>query len=241
MAEKKIILQEIKDIIASIKSSENSDNELAAKEFLDIVNSLHQKTLLYQALPDEIETNITETIDDSSMPGGDSNEAENLEYNQAIESETEEPEKIELEEAEEQVVTDLETSITPEQEVLEKQEEEKEEEEQSISQMESDKDAEHIPVFSQPNNEQSPVSLADKFLSKDLSKSIGISEKFLFVNELFEGNTEEYTKQIGKINAAENLEKAREILSTLSSKNNWNKEEKACQTLNDLVERKFNA
>ena len=74
---------------------------------------------------------------------------------------------------------------------------------------------------------------------RDLKSSIGINEKFLFINELFKGNMKEYTDTIVMLSDAETLELAHEILRPLKGKYEWREDSSAYLTLIDFLQRRF--
>lgn len=74
---------------------------------------------------------------------------------------------------------------------------------------------------------------------ENLNSAIGINEKFLFTNELFDGNTEQFLKTIDDLNNCVNLEDATAKLSTLAQKRNWELEEEPYQKLQALLSRKY--
>jgi hypothetical protein len=73
---------------------------------------------------------------------------------------------------------------------------------------------------------------------KDLKSSIGINEKFQFINELFKGNMKEYNESILIFNNASNLDEALNFLNGLKEKYGWKEDLPAYLTLKDFVERK---
>ena len=85
-------------------------------------------------------------------------------------------------------------------------------------------------------------SLAAKLGNKkieNLVTSIGINEKFLFTNELFEGNTEQFIKTINELNNLASFDEANGYLSNLVAINKWETEEPSYLKLLALVERKY--
>lgn len=88
------------------------------------------------------------------------------------------------------------------------------------------------------------LSLAEKLSVlplQDLKKSIGINEKFKFINELFDGNLEAYNECINTLNAFSNYPEAElYIEQTMIPKFEWKKESGVFQSLLFLVQRKFN-
>ncbi|MBL0340665.1 MAG: hypothetical protein IPP71_06935 [Bacteroidetes bacterium] len=76
----------------------------------------------------------------------------------------------------------------------------------------------------------------------DLRKSIGINEKFAFINELFDGDLNSYNEAIDLLNSSNGIQHAIEVLQTnLSEKYNWNGDNDAFLKLRDLVDRRFTA
>lgn len=90
---------------------------------------------------------------------------------------------------------------------------------------------------------KSDSSLGKKFQNKpvdDLKKSIGINEKFAFINELFEGDLNSYNNTIDSLNKCLSLEEANYIISKeLLPRYHWDQKGKACMSLLDLIERRF--
>lgn len=77
---------------------------------------------------------------------------------------------------------------------------------------------------------------------QDLKKSIGINEKFKFMNELFDGNLKEYNESIEVLNNCSSFADAENYIEqTLLSKYDWKKESGTYQSLMFLVQRKFNS
>ena len=74
---------------------------------------------------------------------------------------------------------------------------------------------------------------------ENLVTSIGINEKFLFTNELFEGNTEQFIKTINELNNLASFDEANGYLSNLVAINKWETEEPSYLKLLALVERKY--
>jgi hypothetical protein len=71
-----------------------------------------------------------------------------------------------------------------------------------------------------------------------LTEVIGISDKFLFMGEIFDGNKEAYAQAISKLDKAENLEDAMEIIMSYTEKNSENE---AVVQLLELVKLKLSA
>ena len=73
----------------------------------------------------------------------------------------------------------------------------------------------------------------------DLIAAIGINDKFLFLNELFNGSMEKYNKSIRSLNSFSTLLGAKTYMSELQIEFQWDCESEAYKKLNDLVERRF--
>ena len=70
----------------------------------------------------------------------------------------------------------------------------------------------------------------------DLNKAIGINDKFLFINELFNGDSQSYKKAVEYINSCANFNEA---FSYISDNLHWEMENEYVQKMLDLVRRKF--
>jgi len=74
----------------------------------------------------------------------------------------------------------------------------------------------------------------------DLTKAIGINEKFLFINDLFNGNMSEYNTAIKHINSeCPGIEQARAYISSLEESNKWDNKPSSAELFVELVERRF--
>jgi hypothetical protein len=71
---------------------------------------------------------------------------------------------------------------------------------------------------------------------KHLSEAIGISDKFLFIGEIFDGDKEAYAQAISRLDKAENLQDAMAIIMSYTGENTENE---AVSQLLDLVKLKL--
>ena len=85
------------------------------------------------------------------------------------------------------------------------------------------------------------ISNIHKPAISDLSKAIGINDKFLFANELFAGNMQEYSIAIQQLNTSETLESAMDYFSNLQQLYEWDSENKTVNRLLDLIDRRYSA
>jgi len=87
--------------------------------------------------------------------------------------------------------------------------------------------------------DNSLASKLSKTKIKDLVSSIGLKEKFLFINELFDGNSALYNQEIQVLNTQNNSTDALQYFQQLQQKFNWEKDSKVYEKLKDLVERRY--
>jgi len=96
--------------------------------------------------------------------------------------------------------------------------------------------------FSEKLKETREKSYASERVSsqrKELKATISINEKFMFINELFDGNLREYNITIETLNGFAELRQALDYLDLLRVKNLWESESAALRRLKELVEQKF--
>lgn len=74
---------------------------------------------------------------------------------------------------------------------------------------------------------------------QDLTKAIGLNDKFVFANDLFEGNMQEYNIAIQQLNGAGSLESAMDYFSNLQQLYEWDMEKETVKQLIDLVDRRY--
>ncbi len=92
------------------------------------------------------------------------------------------------------------------------------------------------------HQEEEDNSLAAKLARKkikNLNSAIGINEKFLFTNELFDGNTEQFLKTIEELNNCVSLTEAKHKLIEVAQKRSWILDEEPYQKLQSLLSRKY--
>lgn len=107
---------------------------------------------------------------------------------------------------------------------------------------EADLFAAEEPVFSIKLKEAREKTLGPKSTSTrvdNLKNAITINEKFMFINELFEGNLRDYNETIETLNGFKDLNQASEYLDLLVKKNFWNTGLNAFKKLKEMVERRF--
>jgi hypothetical protein len=73
----------------------------------------------------------------------------------------------------------------------------------------------------------------------DLRNSIGVNEKFMFINDLFSGNLKEYTDFIQKLNDSESSIKANQMLESITQEKKWVTNSLSYTTLKEIMHKKF--
>ncbi len=91
--------------------------------------------------------------------------------------------------------------------------------------------------------EEKKESVAEKLQKQarvnSLKNSIGINEKFFFINELFEGNLSEYNAAIESLDGMASSGAADGLLQELAVRYRWEDHEEAAGQLKEFVERRF--
>jgi hypothetical protein len=98
------------------------------------------------------------------------------------------------------------------------------------------------PTFSIKLKEAREKTFGPKTVSEhieNLKSAITINEKFMFINELFDGNLREYNETIETLNGFKNLDQAADFLDLMRKKNFWNTGSDAFKKIKELVERRY--
>lgn len=85
-------------------------------------------------------------------------------------------------------------------------------------------------------------SIADQFEEKnnrDLSSAIGVSEKFMFINDLFSGNVKEYDTFVKNLNGSASYDESMNIVLSMQAKKRWVKNSVAYTTLENMITKRF--
>lgn len=97
-------------------------------------------------------------------------------------------------------------------------------------------------VIDRLNSQVEDKSVVSNLMHKplaDIKAAIGINEKFLFINELFNGSMQEYTQAIQELNQASNLKEALEIFENYAQRYKWNPRLPGVIKLKELVQRRY--
>lgn len=92
------------------------------------------------------------------------------------------------------------------------------------------------------NEEEAPLTLADKLRMQgiaDLRKAIPIADKFLYMNELFQGEINHYNQALERFNACSNALEARDLFESMKQHFEWDENSKTVKRFADLLTRKF--
>lgn len=141
----------------------------------------------------------------------------------------------EVQEEEEEVITEVLLEEEPE-----LQEEIEEGVQEAVEQIEQQ--MEETLKMVMPSIPQSGQSLAEKLSQAkvhDLTKAFGISEKFLFMNELFEGDSDSYKSALNTLNSFESWDEAEKELLNLSNNYKWDQESEYVTRFMTVVERRY--
>jgi hypothetical protein len=81
--------------------------------------------------------------------------------------------------------------------------------------------------------------IADKLKSStkgDIKSLIGINEKYLIINELFEGNMQEYNEFITTLNSFHSKGEAQEHINRINKQKQWKEGLESLNKLGELIE-----
>jgi hypothetical protein len=91
-------------------------------------------------------------------------------------------------------------------------------------------------------SEKTSPTLADRLTKstlESLKKFIGINEKFLFINELFNGDMRNYNIALDELDSLKTIDGAKTYLFELKIQNQWQDDNEAYIKLKELIEYKF--
>lgn len=104
---------------------------------------------------------------------------------------------------------------------------------------EQEPEPEPEPESKQEPEDNSLMARLQRAHVSDIRMAIGINDKVMIVNDLFNGSVERYNKSIDALNDFPTLSGARVYMSELQIELQWDLESNAYKMLNDLVERRF--
>lgn len=126
----------------------------------------------------------------------------------------------------------------PKEEISPKQEEEEEETQTSLLDA-IGTDDESINESLMDEDDNSLASKMQKSPLSDIKEAVGMNDRFSYINELFEENTEAYNRAIEQLNTLNNKVEAKEQLSEMAVQYDWDLENKLVQKFVEIVERRY--
>ena len=241
-------LESIKTHISRIKNDSDKVHKMDMDLLIEKTRDIYDKLIQLDGLTITFETEI---------PHQNEKEIEETETIEAVDIKVEEIEKEEAkaeEEAEiteedskvevhvEEIVDEVEEQIEEAQEKKEFREdflEEKEETEKSTIDLFTSSAG---PTLSDTFSEGEQPTIADKINKEgvnELREAIGINEKFLFINELFNGDLGRYNKVIDELDELTTIEGVNTYALELKIQSQWADDNIALIKLTDLLNRKF--
>lgn len=73
----------------------------------------------------------------------------------------------------------------------------------------------------------------------DLRSAIGINDRFIFINELFEGDMRNYDDMLGRLNTCASLQEALEVFNYTKTSQGWSDELISVERLLDFIHRRY--
>lgn len=74
---------------------------------------------------------------------------------------------------------------------------------------------------------------------KDIKATIGLNEKFQFINQLFNGDSQKYNASVDVLNSCGSSSRAQDFMKNISQEYNWEKQPSIASLFMDIVERRF--
>ena len=74
---------------------------------------------------------------------------------------------------------------------------------------------------------------------KDIKSAIGLNEKFLFINQLFKGDSVTYNAVVDRLNTSSSIESAMNHIQSLAESNNWESHADSAKSFIEIIERRF--
>jgi len=250
-------LESIKTHISRIKNDPDKVHKMDMDLLIEKTRDIYDKLIQLDGLTITFETEIPPFETEILHQNQNEKEIEETETVETVDIKVEEIEKEEAkaeEEAEiteedikvevhvEEIVDEVEEQIEEAQEKKELREdflEEKEETEKSTIDLFTSSAG---PTLSDTFSEGEQPTIADKINKEgvnELREAIGINEKFLFINELFNGDLGRYNKVIDELDELTTIEGVNTYVLELKIQSQWADDNIALIKLTDLLNRKF--
>ncbi|MCB2221367.1 MAG: hypothetical protein KQI35_13290 [Bacteroidetes bacterium] len=94
-------------------------------------------------------------------------------------------------------------------------------------------------VISETRPQETISDKIQKDKIKSLKVAIGINDKFYFINELFDGSLNDYSKVIDDLDALSSYDEAKKYLEDQLTNRNWDPKSEAVMQIMGFVERKY--
>ncbi len=104
------------------------------------------------------------------------------------------------------------------------------------------KEIQDISINAKFSDQAEVKTLAQKLSKKPISniiEAIGLNQKFLFMNELFEGENTYYKEAIQQLNNFSNFDEANNFIKVLEKRHDWDSDSNTVKDFLDLVERRY--
>ena len=233
-------LESIKTHISRIKNDPDKVHKMDMDLLIEKTRDIYDKLIQLDGLTITFETEIphqneaeieeTETIEAVDI------KVEEIEKEEAKAEITEEDIKVEVHV--EEIVDEVEEQIDEARENKDFLEEKEETEKSTIDLFTSSAG----PTLSDTFSEGEQPTIADKINKEgvnELREAIGINEKFLFINELFNGDLGRYNKVIDELDELTTIEGVNTYVLELKIQSQWADDNIALIKLTDLLNRKF--
>jgi len=252
-----LALESIKAHIKRIKNDSNKVHKMDMDLLIEKTRNIYDKlirldglTIPFEteiSLPDELEIEETETVEAVDVKV---EEIEKEEAKAEKEAEiTEEDAKIEDKIIEEKIKVETEIKVEEVKEQIE-EEQNKDEFKDDLIEEKEETEKSTIDLFtssagltlSDKFSEAEQPTIADKITTvgiNELREAIGINEKFLFINELFNGDMGRYNKIIDELDELATLEGVNTYLLELKIQSQWADDNEALIKLTDMLNKKF--
>ena len=220
-----VLLEKIQEQVKKINKSENDISQEEMDSMLSDTRDLYEKTvgLTYLNSPQTI-ASLPEEEEKASI------EVETQKESVPVEEEIADPVSTEtsveneaIEEVAEEEKPQIDLFATP------KDEQTEQEEQTTVNEK-----------IALQEDVQSVASELERKPITDLKSAIGINEKFLFINDLFGGSTEDYNDSLNHLNECKDHAEADTYINdNLKVKYHWDEENNAVSVFLDLVGRRY--
>lgn len=110
---------------------------------------------------------------------------------------------------------------------------------QAIDNKNEDKSASKLPEF---EFKEAPVSFIPKQKTNlDIRRVIGLNDRYLFLNELFQQNKPRYEESLDQFNEMDSFEKAVSLAEDLGKQYHWRKDDETVQSFYTILSKHFDA